>query len=130
MIMGGVVQQIKGNAYHEALYRVFEQNKGKKIDEPANYAWRLNLDDPGAYYKNGQFEFLDEKGTSLKRFDIYSLQSAAPEGTLSEYPQIVVHEYDENQWYEFNRSAQESIEQLINTASMNGFLTIISDTVA
>ncbi|SFB44917.1 Copper amine oxidase N-terminal domain-containing protein [Cohnella sp. OV330] len=130
MIMGGVVQQIRGNAYEEALYRLIEENKGKNIEEPANYAWRINLDEAGAYYKNSQNEFLDEKGNSLKRFDIYSLQSAIPAGTLSEYPEIVVHDFNENQWYEFIGSARDSLEQLINTASMNGFLTIISNTVA
>lgn len=130
MFMGGVVQQIKGNAYNEALYRLIEENKGKAIQEPANYSWNLNLDDTDAYYKNGQFEFLDAKGASIKRFDIYSLQNASPEGTSPAYPQIVVHDYLANQWFEFSRSAQESMEQLINTASTNGFLTIISNTVA
>lgn len=39
LTMGGVVNQINGNAYNEAIYNIFVENKGKKIEAPSNYTW-------------------------------------------------------------------------------------------
>jgi hypothetical protein len=130
MIMGGVVQQVNGNAYNEAIYNTFVDNKGVKVDAPANYSWRADIDVPGSYYKNGQYNFLDDKGKSVKRFDIYGLSRAFPDDTLSGYPDVLVYDASDDQWYLFSDTAKDSINQLVDTASKNGFVTVISNTVA
>ncbi|KMY48675.1 copper amine oxidase N-terminal domain-containing protein [Peribacillus loiseleuriae] len=130
MTMGGVVQQIKGNAYNKAIYNIFIENKGSKVEAPANYSWRYNIDTPGAYYKNAQYDFLDLEGNSIKRFDIYTLIKSFPAETLAGYPEVLIYDATENQWYLFTDTAFQSINQLIDTAYKNGFLKIISNTVA
>lgn len=127
MTMGGKVEQVKGNAYNEAIYRIFEENKGVKVEAPANYGWHYDIDTPGFYSKNAQYDFIDQEGNSIKRFDIYSIvySGQTPPG----YTGVLVYEASENQWYLFNDTASESIDQLINTARENGFLKIISNTV-
>lgn len=130
MTMGGVVQQVKGNAYNAAIYDAFVQNKGAKIDAPASYSWRVNIDDPGSYYKNAQYDFLDEKGSSVQRFDVYSLLHAFPDELLTGYPEVLLYDAAEDQWYLFSGAARDSIQSLVDTAGKNGFLTVISNTVA
>jgi hypothetical protein len=130
MIMGGVVQQINGNAYNETIYNIFMGNKGKKVEAPANYSWNFTMDTVGSYYKNGQYDFLDNNGNSLVRFDVYSLIHSVPSELLSGYPEILIHDVSKNEWYLFSDNAVQAISQLIDTATKNGFTTIISDTVA
>ncbi|RCX23777.1 copper amine oxidase-like protein [Fontibacillus phaseoli] len=125
MILGGVVNQINGNTYNEAIYNIFVENKGKKIEAPTNYSWRSNLP-PGYYYKVGQYDFLDQEGNSIKRFDIYTLVQSFDE---DQDPEVLIYEANENQWYMFNHKALLGILQLIDTASKNGFLMEISNTV-
>lgn len=129
MAMGGVVQQIKGNAYNKAIYNIFVENKGSKVEAPANYSWRYNMETPGAYYKAGQYDFLNSEGNSIKRFDIYTLVKAFPDEALVGYPEALIYDATENQWYLFSDAAIQSIYQLVDTASKNGFKKIVSDTV-
>lgn len=124
MTMGGVVQQITGNAYNEAIYNIFLENKGKEVKAPTNYTWNIIVD-PGYYYKNGQYDFLDPDGNSIKRFDIYTLSSSYPK----EYPRALIYDATADKWYLFDHASIESISQLIETARENGFLKVISDTV-
>ncbi|OAZ48212.1 copper amine oxidase N-terminal domain-containing protein [Paenibacillus polymyxa] len=130
MIMGGVVQQIHGNAYNKAIYNIFAKNKGEKVEAPENYSWRLTIDTPGSYYKNAQYDFLDQKGKSLARFDVYSLIQSFPSEVLIGYPKFLIHDVSKDEWYLFSDSAAKSINQLINNATNNGFMTVISNTVA
>lgn len=129
MTMGGVVQQINGNAYNESIYNILVENKSEKVEAPASYSWMVNIDTPGSYYKNAQYDFLDQKGNSLARFDVYSLIRALPSELLSGYPEILIHDVSKDEWYLFSDTATQSIYQLMDTASKNGFLTIISNTV-
>ncbi|MGN8231319.1 copper amine oxidase N-terminal domain-containing protein [Paenibacillus polymyxa] len=129
MTLGGVVQQIHGNAYNETIYNIFAKNKGEKVEAPENYSWSLTLDTPGSYYKNAQYDFLDQKGKSLARFDIYSLIRTYPPELLTGYPETLIHDVSNDEWYLFNDTAGKSIYQLIDTAGKNGFLKIISNTV-
>ena len=124
MIMGGVVQQINGNAYNETIYNIFVENKGEKVEAPANYSWSPAS---GDYYKNAQYDFLDQKGNSLVRYDVYSL--IVPSELLTGYPEILIHDVSKDEWYLFSDTARQSINQLIDTATKNGFLKIISNTV-
>ncbi|AWB43221.1 copper amine oxidase [Paenibacillus sp. CAA11] len=130
MTIGGVVQQISGNAYNEAIYNIIAQNKGSEVDEPASYSWMVNTDVPGSYYKNNQFDFLDEKGNSIKRYDIYTLIRSLPAELLVGYPDVLIYDASEGKWYLFNSAARGSIDQLIDKAAQNGYLKVISDTVA
>ncbi|WP_433943041.1 copper amine oxidase N-terminal domain-containing protein [Paenibacillus sp. SN-8-1] len=132
MTMGGVVQQINGNAYNRAIYNMFVHNLGAKVEAPASYSWTINLDVPGSYYKNGQYDFLDNKGNSLKRFDIYTLLPATYRGeddTAIQYPEVLVYDGSEQQWYLFSESALGSINHLVNKAFDSGFVKVISNTV-
>ncbi|KAF6566966.1 copper amine oxidase N-terminal domain-containing protein [Paenibacillus sp. EKM202P] len=130
MIMGGVVQQIHGNAYNETIYNIFAKNKGQKVEAPENYSWSFTIDTPGSYYKNAQYDFLDQKGKSLARFDVYSLIQSFPSEVLIGYPKFLIHDVSKDEWYLFSDSAAKSINQLINNATNNGFLKVISNTVA
>ncbi|WP_445323743.1 copper amine oxidase N-terminal domain-containing protein [Paenibacillus sp. FSL R5-0407] len=125
MILGGVVNQIHGNTYNEAIYNIFVENKGKKVEAPPNYSWRSHLP-PGYYYKAGQYDFLDQEGNSILRFDVYSLIRSTDS---DRDPEVLIHQANENQWYMFNYKALLNILKLIDTAAMNGFLTEISNDV-
>lgn len=129
MTMGGIVQQIQGNTYNKALYKVFNENKGKVVDAPANYSWKINLDVPGSYYKNGQYNFMSHENKSVQQFDLYSLNGPFPEEELKGYPKVLIHDVTADKWYLFTDKARESINQLINTATNNGFVKVLSNTV-
>lgn len=129
MTMGGVVQHIKGNAYNKNIYNYFIENKGSKVEAPASYSWHYLSVDPGGYYKAGQYDFLDQEGNSIKRFDIYTLMESFPPETLEGYPKALIYDATENQWYLFTNTAIQSINQLIDKATNNGFIEIISNTV-
>ncbi len=128
MTMGGVIQQMKGNSYNEAIYNTFIENKGSKVEAPSDYTWSFSTTIPGGYYKSGQYDFLDQEGNSVERFDIYSLVRGFDEKSSSQ-PKILIHDATENQWYLFSEAASKSIGQLFDRASMNGFVTVISNTV-
>lgn len=129
MTMGGVVQQIIGNAYNKAIYEIFIENKGSKAEAPTRYSWMFNIDTPGAYYKSGQYDFLDLDNNTIQRFDIYGLIEAHPAETLAGYPKVLIHNVTSNEWNLFNETAIQSINQLVETAAKNGFLKVISNTV-
>lgn len=126
LIMGGIVNQIHGNGYNEAIYNIFVENKGEMVEAPLDYSWRTPLLPPGYYYKNGQYDFLDQDGNIIQRFDIYTLVDSSDE---DRDPEVLIHEAMVDQWYQFNYTAGQDIRQLSDTASMNGFLTEISNDV-
>lgn len=128
MTMGGVVQQIKGNGYNEAIYDIFIKNKGSKVEPPTDYTWSFHNASIGSYYKGGQFDFLDQEGNSIARFDIYTLVHSFEE-TSPKSPLVLIHEPTEDQWYLFNESGSLAIDQFIYKARENGFVTVISNTV-
>ncbi|WP_138753105.1 copper amine oxidase N-terminal domain-containing protein [Paenibacillus sinopodophylli] len=128
MTMGGVVQQLNGNAYNESMYTIFVKNKGERIEAPANYSWNSHTE-TGTYYKYGQYDFLDHKGNQLSSFDIYTLTNLSATKPISESPEVLIHDAIADEWYLFSETAKESINQLFSNAAKNGFLTIISNTV-
>jgi len=130
MTMGGTVYQINGNSYIEEIYNIFLSNKVEKVNTPANYSWMVNTETPGSYYKNGQFDFLDQKGDSLARFDLYSLNQFFPAELLDGYPVRLIHDFSNDQWYLFNKTTPKTIDELIHNALMNGFVKVIKDTNA
>lgn len=130
MTMGGVVQQFSGNAYTETFYNIFADNLGTKVKAPENYSWMYTSDTPGSYYKGYQYDFLDQKDNSLKRFDIYNLIEAFSAEALKGYPKLLIHDVTENQWYLFSDTAIQTIHQLLDTATKNGFLKVISNNIA
>jgi Copper amine oxidase N-terminal domain. len=130
MIMGGVVQQISSNTTNRTIYNLFESNKGEKVDAPASYAWRANIDVPGSYEKVGQYDFLDGQENSVQQYDIYILVNAFPQEELTGYSKALLHDASEDQWYVFSEAAVASIGSLVETAIANGLVKIISNTVA
>lgn len=125
--MGGIIQQIKGHGYNEAIYNVFVENKGSKIEAPANYTW-MSHPSPGEYYKSGQYDFIDQEGNSIARFDMYTLVQSFDDN-LSSQPQVLIHVPTEHQWYLFNENARQAMDTLIDRAFANGFVTVISNTI-
>lgn len=124
MTMGGVVQQINGNGYKEAIYNIFVENNKSKIEAPTYLSWDIHRNPVKEwdYEKNTQFDFLDQNGNSIKRFDTYfSIKSG--------HSEVLVHEVNGNIWYVYSDTARLSTLQLIDRASMNGFVTVISNTV-
>lgn len=129
MTMGGIIQELKGNSYHHAMFKIFQQ-KGAKVEAPKDYSWQLNLDVPGSYYKLGQYDFLNADNKSVQQFDTYSLNQAFPDELLEGYPTVLLHDVSNDSWYIFSDINMESIQKLINAATNNGFNKIISNTVA
>ncbi|MGE7692263.1 copper amine oxidase N-terminal domain-containing protein [Lysinibacillus sp. NPDC097214] len=129
MTMGGIVQQIQGNTYNKALYKIFTENKGKVVDAPANYSWQINLDVPGSYYKDGQYNFMSHENKSIQQFDLYSLNGPFSDEELKGYPKALIHDVTADKWYLFTDKALESINKLFNTATNNGFVKVLSNTV-
>ncbi|MFJ7186951.1 copper amine oxidase N-terminal domain-containing protein [Lysinibacillus xylanilyticus] len=129
MTMGGVVQQIQGNTYNKALYKAFVENKGNLVDAPAKYSWQYDIDNPGSYYKLGQYNFMSHENKSIQQFDLYSLNTAFPDEELKGYPEVLIHDVTADKWYLFTDKGFESILQLINTATNNGFVKVLSNTV-
>ncbi|WP_334074124.1 MULTISPECIES: copper amine oxidase N-terminal domain-containing protein [Paenibacillus] len=127
MTMGGIVNHINGNAYNEAIYNLFVENKGKKVEEPAVYSSHAGHLAPGDYYKAGQYDFLDQEGNSIKRFDIYTKVRSMDD--VDQVREVLIYEANVNQWYMFNDKAHREILEFIDTASNNGFLTEISNNV-
>ncbi|MEK4699898.1 copper amine oxidase N-terminal domain-containing protein [Solibacillus sp. FSL R7-0668] len=125
--MGGIIQEIKGHGYNEAIYNVFIENKGSKIEAPANYTW-MSHPSPGEYYKSGQYDFIDQEGNSIARFDMYTLVQSFDDN-LSSQPQVLIHVPTEHQWYLFNENARQAMDTLIDRAFANGFVTVISNTI-
>ena len=50
--------------------------------------------------------FLDEKGKSVKQYDIYSLVNAFPSELLSGYPEVLIHDVSKDQWHMFTMRQQ------------------------
>ncbi|MBB3111331.1 hypothetical protein FHS18_003399 [Paenibacillus phyllosphaerae] len=127
MTMGGVVQQVHGHAFNHAIYEAFTNLRGQKVEPPASYSWSPNIDTPGHYYKNAQYDLVDSKGNSLQQFDIYTL--LYPNEATTGYPIFLLHDASADEWYLFSETANQAIQTLIATASRNGHLQIISNTV-
>lgn len=121
MTLGGVVQQINGNGYNEAIYNTFIKNNGSKIEAPTYNPWDAHPIPVGDYDKNAQFDFLDQDSNSIKRFDIYF--------SMGDLGGVLVHDTTANHWYVYSDTARLGILQLIDTASLNGFVTVMSNTV-
>lgn len=126
MTMGEIEKQMKGHAYIEAIYDIFIKNKGSMIETPDYTARKWMLAEPGDYYLHARYVFFDQKGNSIKDFSIYSVYQGSSESPKdSEY---AIYDATENQWYLFNETASNSIYQLLDTASTNGFTTVINNT--
>ncbi|WHP42738.1 stalk domain-containing protein [Lysinibacillus boronitolerans] len=128
MTMGGVVEQINGNAYMEEMHRIFTKNMGTKIKQPDDYTWSVHSTVIGGYYKMGQYDFLNMEGRSIARYDLYSLVQSSDK-PLTGQPDVLIYDATVDQWYEFNKTASDSIYSLMETATRNGFVTVISNTV-
>lgn len=131
MTMGGVVQHIKGPSYNKSIHQIFTKNKGSKVPAPGNYSWQYNVYPPNAYYKQGQYDFLDQDGNSVQRFDVYRLSTSGPysEKSIIKEAKLLLYDASLDQWHLFDDVAYESIHRLIEAAARNGFITIISNTV-
>ena len=129
MTMGGIEQQLYGNGYIHRIYDVFTDKKGNNIEAPANYSWHYDIDTPGAYFKEGQFDFLDIEGNSIQRYDVYILVKAFPADILLGYPEVLIHDVTNGQWNVYNNATIQTIDQLFENAESNGFLKNISHSV-
>ncbi|RUS46247.1 copper amine oxidase N-terminal domain-containing protein [Cohnella sp. AR92] len=121
MTMGGIVTQMKGNAYIKAIYDLFEKGKGEPTEAPAHYTWTYPIMDTGWYGKATQFDFLDMSGTSVQRFDLYTL--------YNDSSNVLLYDASADKWYKFGSDDRNDISKTFGLAGQNGFTTVISDTV-
>lgn len=112
----------------QEMHRIFTKNMGKKIKQPNDYTWSVHSTVIGGYYKMGQYDFLNKEGSSIARYDLYSLVQSSDK-PLTGQPDVLIYDAAVDQWYEFNKTASDSIYSLMETAKRNGFVTVISNTV-
>ncbi|WP_245676794.1 copper amine oxidase N-terminal domain-containing protein [Bacillus solimangrovi] len=129
MTMGSKVQQSEGNAFNTAFYDIFMENKGVEVEAPEDDLIEAGIDSPLSYSSGSQYDFLDQEGNSIKRFKIYYLSINVPNELGEGYPEYLLYDAVGDKWYTFNGNAEESIWQLIDTATRNGFMKTISNTV-
>ncbi|MEW4369378.1 copper amine oxidase N-terminal domain-containing protein [Paenibacillus kandeliae] len=129
MTMGGVVEQVYGNAYTRQLYNILVSNKGKQVQEPDDYSWQNTIDIPGSYYKNIQYDFLDAKGKTVARYDTYYLITKMGTDPSKEYPDRLIHDVTADRWYVMKHDVVDPTQIQLNRAENNGFIVIISNTV-
>ncbi|MFJ7369401.1 stalk domain-containing protein [Lysinibacillus sp. NPDC098008] len=130
MTMGGVVQDIQGNAYVKELSSIFQVQRGTQVEAPAHYSWQPNTDQLGSYSKQGQYNFRGVDGQNVQQFDIYLLNRGFPIELLEGYPTVLLHDVTADKWHIFTEKGMDAIDQLIHNAINNGFSTVISNTVA
>lgn len=129
MTMGSIISQIKLNAYIKDIYNIYVENKGDKVEAPSYYSNHFDMTSPGNYYLQSKHEFIDTNGKSIKHFEVYGLVNTFPDELLKGYPEPLLYDVTENQWYLFNDSALKSINEIIKNASSNGHFEEISNTV-
>lgn len=127
MTMGGVEQQISGNAYIGDLYQLLAENKGKPVDAPANFSWESHPSS-GIYNKLRQYDFLDLYGNSILQADVFYLVGYSQE-EYKDMPHHLLYNSNTNQWYLIDEQSVKAIWMLSDTATNNGFIKVISNTV-
>ncbi|MFJ7369402.1 copper amine oxidase N-terminal domain-containing protein [Lysinibacillus sp. NPDC098008] len=123
MAKGGEMQFIKGHAYHQAIYKVLQEQKGEQVEAPKDYYWRFNLETVGSYTKLAQYDFLNQDNTSVEQYDIYELNQSFPAEELAPYPTFLLHDFNKNVWYVFTEKELKAIQQILDNATNNGFTT-------
>ncbi len=126
MTMGEFVGQIQSKSYIHSIYMLFIENKGHQVEAPLHFFDHYNMDLQGAYYKQGQFDFLSLDEESIQRFDLYTLVKSHPPEELLDYPDFLLYDATMNQWYLFNEAGSESIYKLIEDARRSGCMKIIN----
>ncbi|WP_411346230.1 copper amine oxidase N-terminal domain-containing protein [Paenibacillus sp. WLX1005] len=129
MTMGGVVEQVYGNAYNTQLYHILTSNKGKQVQAPEHFSWQYTLDIPGSYSKNAQYEFLDTKGKTIAQYDTYNLVSNIENDSSKNLPAKLLHDVTANRWYVTKQDIAKLTMIQLDRAWKNGFIVVISDTV-
>lgn len=124
MAKGGEMQLIKGNAYHQAIYNVLQEQKGEKVEAPKDYYWRFNLETVGSYTKLEQYDFLNQDNNSVEQYDIYELNQSFSAEELAPYPTFLLHDFNENVWYLFTEKEIKAIQHIVDNAANNGFTTV------
>ncbi len=129
MTMGGVIQEMRGHGYHQALWNVIRAQTGARAEEPVFYSWMVHIDLPGAYYKQSRVEFLDAEGNSIRQMDLYGLVRTHQPEDLAGFPPSLVHDVTAGLWYRMGEQALSEVNRLIGSADRNGFMEILSNTV-
>jgi len=125
---GSIIEQIEGNSQIEALYSIFMKDKGSGVKAPLSHIESIASSSPGGYYNSEQFSFMDQEGSTVNRFDLYSLTEHSSGKTTKEEPEYLVFAAHENKWYVFDKKSRESIRQRMDIAEKNGLSKIVSDT--
>ena len=115
-------------SYHQ-INDVFTKEKGNSVEAPAHFSWQYDLENPGAYYKEGQYDFLDLEGYSIQRYDVYILVKALPVDLLLGFPEVLIHDVTKGEWNVYTNASIQTIDQLFDNADRNGFLKNISNSV-
>ena len=118
VINGFVVEDVVGNSYFEELYRTIETGKGEAVEPPAGTVPEYGLADPGDFYPFAKYDFLDQSGGSIRRYEVYTKRLADGEPPLEYY---LIHAAHEDQWYKFDTEAPYKIWNLKGTAAKQGY---------
>lgn len=87
-----------------------------------NYSELGDMQTPGSYAESLQYDFLDHEGNMIKSYEIYTLVPSFPAELLDGYPEVLLYDATENQWYLFNEDARLSINQQVESAFKYGFV--------
>lgn len=112
-----IINQVVGNSQIEAIYRLFAGYLDERVEAPARYDWHPDLDVPGSYYSIGKYDFVDQDGNSIRRFDVY-----APSTGVTEETGYLIHAALEDRWYRFGSEAAQEILNLIEIALSRGYV--------
>ena len=127
--MGSVINKLHGHVYQDQLYQLIVDNKGNKVEEPKHYGWMYDMDTPGFYYKNVQYNFVNKEGESVKQFDLYTITNQFTDELKNSEAKVLLHDVNSNEWYILNEKTPEAIDQILNKATTNGFVKPIENTV-
>ncbi len=123
-----IIAEGNDRVHMEEMHHTFIKNKGSKVEQPANFTWSVHSTVIGGYYKMGQYDFLNQEGSSIAHFDLYSLVQSSDK-PLTGKPDVLIYDATVDQWHVFNKTASDAIFPLMGTAARNGFVTVISNTV-
>lgn len=124
MIIGGWVYKYSGAHNNKEIYNLFEENKGEIVEAPADYDWFSHAE-AGSYYKNGQYDFLDETGKSVQQYDIYTLNGSHVDNSgdpFAHYPKVLLHDVSQGKWYLFSQTALDSINNVMKISAEQGLM--------
>lgn len=118
VINGFVVEDVVGNSCIEVLYQSIEAGKGEVVEPPAGTVPEYGLAELGNFYPFAKYDFLDQGGSSIRHYDLYTQRHADDEPPLGYFLLYAAHE---DQWYKFDVETPYEIWELKGKAAKSGY---------